>query len=227
MNVFSIALGPFALSEPTTAFTDLLLAIICLYVMRRLGSALSGSKWKRGWQLFFTGMGLSTLIGVFVHGLRNYLSLDNQYLIWMIMNIISGVSVCFAQYATMHSVLLRSRNRKSYLILTIVQALAYFFCLMLIRPFSFTIVIIQVAAGMLPIMILHYYDSAKGIKGGAWLGTGIALTFIAAVFRLLKVSFSEHWFNYNDIGHIFIGTSFLFICKGILLRAVPEPPAIA
>jgi hypothetical protein len=221
MNTFSIHLGGFVLTEPTTAFTDLILACICLYVILRLGRSLAGSKWVKGWQFFFAGMGLSTLTGVLVHGLRNYFSVENHYLIWMSMNIISGTSVCFAQYATRHSVLLRSKNGGVYSAIAAAQAVAYFFCLLLIRPFSFTIVIIQVAIGMLPVMALNFLDFSKGAKGGAWLGTGIALTFVAAVFRVLKVSVSEHWFNFNDIGHVFIGASFLFICKGILLREVP------
>jgi hypothetical protein len=222
MKTFSIHLGAFALSEPSTASTDLILAIICLIIMRRLTKDVPGNRWVRGWQFFFAGMGLSALTGVFVHGLRNYLSAADQYLIWMIMNIISGASVCFAQYATLQSVLLKAQNRNFYVALSALQLVAYLFCLLLIHPFSFTIVIIQVAIGMLPVMVINFCDSSKGKTGGIWLGVGIALTFISAVFHILKVSISEHWFNFNDIGHVFIGTSFLLICKGILLRVASE-----
>jgi hypothetical protein len=161
-------------------------------------------------------MGLSVFTGVVVHGFRRYQSEDTHYNTWMLMNIIAGGSVYFAQIATARSILKDSSQGTLLSTIARIQALIYMACIAAVH--SFSVVKIQIAAGMVPVMIIHFYDYRKGIKGGAWVGIGIALSFFSAVFHTLKLTISERWFNYNDISHVFIGASFVLISAGIRIR---------
>ncbi len=129
------------------------------------------------------------------------------------MNSIAGCSVYFAQVAASRSVLKDSGQGTILRIIAQVQILAYLTCLFFIH--SFMVVKIQIAAGMLPVMIIYIMNYRKGGKGGGWIGLGIGLSFFSAIFHTLKLSINERWFNYNDLSHIFITASFILIAAGV------------
>jgi hypothetical protein len=216
MESFAIHIGDFALSEPTTAVSDFLLTLYCLFIClylhrRRKGDAAMGS-----WQLFFTGMGISFLTGVLVHGLRHYQTPEAHYNTWMVMNVITGCSVYFAQIATSRSILKGGRGESWMRTTANVQFIVYLVCIYVFH--SFNAVKLQIAAGMIPVMVINFIDYRKGTKGGAWLGVGIGLSFFSAVFHTIKFSISERWFNYNDISHLFLAGSFTMMIMGISRR---------
>jgi hypothetical protein len=216
MESFAIHIGGFALTEPITAVSDFLLTLLCLAICRKLQPFRKQEPAAAFWQYFFIGMGLSVLTGVVVHGFRQYQSEAEHYNTWMGMNVITGCSVYFAQIATALSVLKGGKGEKRMRTLATVQFVVYLACISLFH--SFNAVKIQIAAGMIPVMVLNIIDSRKGAKGGAWLATGIGLSFFSAVCHTLKFSISERWFNYNDISHLFIASSFIGIYIGIRTR---------
>lgn len=208
------------LSEPVTAISDLLLAVFCLAIVASFRKFRKLENSVYSWQVFFLLMGASTFIGVIVHGFRYYQSIPVHDNTWMLMNVIAGVSIYFAQLATSRSILKNSKNGAILRKIAAAQIVVYLILILIFR--SFNVVKIQVAAGMVPVMIIYFYDFKKGVQGGAWLGTGIALSFVPAVFHSLKVTISENWFNHNDISHVFIGASFALISYGISIRLKAE-----
>jgi hypothetical protein len=213
MESFAINIGDFALSEPVTAISDLLLTLLCLSVCKLLQRMSGKNSAITYWQLFFFGMSLSVLTGVFVHGFRHYQTEEQHYLTWMLMNSITGCSVYFAQLATSRSVLKDTRQGNILRMIAQVQILVYLTCLFFIH--SFMVVKIQIAAGMVPVMVIYIMNYRKGGKGGGWIGLGIGLSFFSAVFHTLKLSINERWFNYNDLSHVFITASFIMIAAGV------------
>jgi hypothetical protein len=196
--------GSFILSEPITALTDLLLAFLCLAIILRLRKGKAKSDTALFWSLFFLGMGLSTLTGSVVHGMRHYQSISTNHTTWMFMNILSGASVFFAQLATYQYIGKRSRYGSAYRILAWTQLGCYAVLILIFR--SFEVVKIQVAVGMIPVMIIHIVGYRKGIRGGGWVGAGIGASFFSAIFHTFKLSIDE-----------VIGISFVLIAKGVLV----------
>jgi len=216
MESFAIHIGNFALSEPTTTISDFLLTLYCLLINLFLRRRRNGDAAMASWQFFFAGMGLSFLAGVFVHGLRHYQTEEAHYNTWMVMNVITGCSVYFAQIATSRSILKGGRGELLMRTTANVQFILYLVCIYLFH--SFNAVKIQIAVAMVPVMLINFFDYRKGTKGGAWLGVGIGISFFSAVFHTLKLSISERWFNYNDISHLFLAGSFTMMIMGISRR---------
>ena len=222
MNTPELHLGNLIIVEPTTAGTDLILTILCLFFFMWLSRfrsiCISISRWRN----FFLLMGLSTLFGSIVHGLKNYQSPAYHYDFWMAMNIVSGIAVYFAQMATIRSNFSASRFKT---ILTTVPNFQLLFFLAVLYFFrNYNIVIIQIAAGMIPIMFINLYDYYKGSRGGAWLATGIGFGCLSGLVHALK--FSPHvWFNHDDLSHVLLMCSFFFIFFGVAKRNIHSAAA--
>jgi hypothetical protein len=215
-----VQFGSFMLSEPITAITDVLLALLCFIIIFRLRVLKKETGSYSAWSFFFLGMGLSTLTGTIVHGCRHYQTEDAHYNTWMFMNVLSGLSVFFAQLATVKYIHQRSKHAKLLQTIAWIQLVCYFVLILIFR--SFNVVKIQVAVAMIPVMIIHIAGFRKGIKGGGWVGAGIGMSFFSAVFHTFKISINEIWFNYNDLSHVFIGASFILIATGVLKGAEKE-----
>jgi hypothetical protein len=215
MKKFTIHIGEFALSEPVTAVSDLLISMLCLFIVVSLHRSKRNNPAVSFWQIFFLAMGLSAFIGIVVHGLREYQSETGNHSIWMFMNVISGASVYFAQMATARSVLKTSRFKNRFIQIANIQALVYLLCIIFVSGFTYNAVIIQIASGMIPVMALHFSALGRNIPGATWIGTGISLSFLSAVARTLQISLNRNWFNYNDLSHVFIAASFILMFRGI------------
>src|ERR1051326_4747431 len=140
MNTPHLQLGNIVIDEPTTAGTDLLLTIICFFIFTWLSRLRGQCGSVSPWRNFFLLMGLSTLFGSIVHGLRYYQSEEYHYNFWMTMNIISGVAVYFAQMATIRSNFRASRFRKVLASVPNVQLLIYLVVLYFFRNFNVVVV---------------------------------------------------------------------------------------
>lgn len=217
-------LGSIIIDEPTTAGTDLVLSILCVFIFLLLSRYSTQCHSIRPWRSFFLLMGLSTLFGSIVHGLRYYQSDTYHYNFWMAMNLISGIAVYFAQMATIKSNFKASRFRNILLTVPNIQLALYLVLIMLFRDFN--MVKLQIAAGMVPIMFINFYDYFKGAKGGAWIAGGIAVASLSSVVHSVKFSLNE-WFNYNDISHVLLMCSFSMICYGVVVRMISTREAQA
>jgi hypothetical protein len=223
MESISLHIGSFELSEPVTALTDLFLSALCLYFFFSLRKYNKLSNSVLSWQLFFVLMSISAFIGVLVHGIRAYQTEAGHHTTWMIMNIIVGIAIYFGQVATMRSILNDSKHRSVYKLIVNLQLLAYLLCIVLMKEFNYNVVKIQVAVGMVPVMIMNFYDYRKGAAGGLWLGLGIGLSFFSGVFHTFKLSINENWFNYNDISHVFLCGCFTLMAYGFAQRMKSIP----
>ncbi|HEY6161073.1 MAG TPA: hypothetical protein VI112_07615 [Bacteroidia bacterium] len=212
MNTTYLQLGNIVIDEPTTTGTDLLLTIICIFIFTWLSRLRGQCGSVSPWRNFFLLMGLSSLLGSIVHGLRNYQSEEYHYNFWMTMNIICGVAVYFAQVATIQSNFRISRFRKILVSIPNIQLAAYLVILYFIH--NFNVVVIQIAVGMVPIMFINFFDYFRGTQGGGWISAGIALSCLPALVRGLKFSLNA-WFNYNDLSHVLLMCSFISIFYGV------------
>ncbi|MFI5148469.1 MAG: DUF6962 family protein [Bacteroidia bacterium] len=212
-----IHLGSFLLSEPVTALTDLLLALLCLIIIFRLRRSQKTGAASTSWSFFFAGMGLSTFTGALVHGMRAYQTDAAHYNTWMVMNVVSGLSVFFAQMATVDFLRKSGRGDRIYKTIALIQLGCFIVLILLFR--NFEVVKVQVAAGMVPVMIIHLTGLRKGVTGSGWIGAGIGVSFCSAIFHTFKLSIHPVWCNFNDLSHLFIGISFVLIAKGILIES--------
>jgi hypothetical protein len=215
MNAPQVQLGSIVINEPTTAGTDLILTILCLFLFMWLSRFRSNCASISPWRNFFLLMGLSTLFGSIVHGLKYYQSDDYHYDFWMAMNIISGIGVYFAQMATIRSNFKASRFRSILITIPNIQLAMFLVILFFFR--NFNVVIIQIAMGMVPIMFVNFLDYFKGTKGGGWISAGIAISCLSAAVHGLKLSL-HYWFNHDDLSHVLLMISFSMICYGVTVR---------
>lgn len=93
MNAFG-----YTVFEPMTAFTDFLLAGICIYFYLRYFQ--SSNSAVKDWGKFFLFMSVSTFIGGITHAFFEEHSLVSYKAFWLCMQIFSGLSLVYAQLAS-------------------------------------------------------------------------------------------------------------------------------
>lgn len=209
----TIHIGSIALHEPMTVLTDYIIALLALIFYSRLPR--SGNTVIRNWRLFFLFMALSTGIGANSHGFFAVHEGIAYKSIWLPMQVLNGFAVYFAQQATLASALKDSKNRAAWKYSYIIQLAVYIIMLMIVQKFLVTI--IDNAAGLIPIMIVHFRAKEKE-KYYKWIGYGIVISFITAIVHGFRLSLCDY-FNFNDIAHVFIMISLWVIYKGVKQKA--------
>ena len=204
------------IAEPTTAFTDFILAILCLFFYFRF----SQSNRETGlfyWKLFFLFMGFSSLIGSIVHAIFEHHQTGAYLTLWLTMQLFSGLSVYTAQLATIQSIpnakipLYRSANA-SILICRIQFAV---FTIAAFLSQNFLVVVINTTVGFLMVLFIHALSGKKyGNRSAGWIALGITVSFLTAIVYTLKISVND-WFNFKDIAHVIIMISVCFIFYGV------------
>lgn len=202
--------------EPVTAFTDFILAFLCLLFYYRYSSATS-EKGIIYWKRFFLYMGLSTLIGGFTHSLfENHTSLAYIFC-WLGMQLCSVLSVYQAQMATIFSIsnpkipIYKSAQKSIYLC----QIQLVVFCIATIYFKNFLVVVINSTIGFLLVLYIHALSGKKyGNKAASWIALGITVSFLTAFVYAFKISVND-WFNFKDIAHLIMAISIIFISIGV------------
>lgn len=195
--------------DPITAVTNLVIFLFGLVYYRKLTKHDLEFPHKN-WNYFFLLVGISSFLGIPVHGFSYYLSPEVHFHVWWLMGVIQGAGVSFAQFGVGSNVFLK---RKSLIgILVIVQFVAFASIMYFSR--SFEVAKVHVGVGLVPIMIYYVFQGAKGLKAEILVATGIGVSALTAVVHSLKISFSQ-WFNYNDIAHVLIITSLVLMYQGV------------
>jgi di/tricarboxylate transporter len=212
-DFLSIELGALKITEPVTAGTDLLIALIAIILavlifirVRKIAEPVGRNL---SWFYFFLFMGLSTFAGALSHGLRYYLPGSAFLFMFTLMNVLSGVSSLYAQLATIDfEVENRTRRMKSFAVLLFIC-----FIMLVIWIRSFTVTNIYVTGTFLFVLYNHRRSWKKGKNPSKYICYGILISFITAFVFLFKISLSE-WFNHKDIAHVFIMISLLVMYQG-------------
>ncbi len=188
-----------------TAGTNLLLALLCFIFFTKCKAVSPQWKW------FFLLMSISTFLGVLVHGLRDIFSNQSIFNTWMLMSLVSGTALFFAQLHTLKSIYVLATKERIWTRIISVQLLLFYVLMLWFG--SYQVVKIHGTIAMLPIMAVHLLR--PDFTGGKWISFGISLSIISAVVHSQKFSFSP-WFNYNDIAHVVLMATFYFTFKGVM-----------
>lgn len=207
-----IKIASLVISEPITVLTNILIAALCLLLYFRLLALNNKLRSTTYWQYYFVFMGLSAAIGIIKHGMVYYQSEESNHITWSVMNLVTGLSIFFAQLATIEAFVVNNRYKLILTTTIVMQLLLYFFILSLVDGYG--VVKWEITAGLLPIMIINAYNFFKGSNGNGWLAGGILTGAFAAAAHGLKIS-ACRWFNYNDIAHVFIMLSLWMMFYGI------------
>ncbi|MBK9477756.1 MAG: hypothetical protein IPP56_15105 [Bacteroidetes bacterium] len=202
--------------EPVTAFTDFILAVLCLLFYFRYTSA-TNEKGIVYWKRFFLYMGLSTLIGGFTHALFENPSNKAYIISWLSMQLCSGLSVYQALMATIFSIsnpkipIYKSAKKSIYLC----QLQFIIFCIATIYFQNFLVVVINSTIGFLLVLYIHALSGKKyGNKSASWIALGITVSFLTAFVYAFEISINA-WFNFKDIAHVIMAISIIFISIGV------------
>jgi hypothetical protein len=206
-NVISI--NNFKLYEPMTVLTDLILAACCIYFFKYLISNNKRNTSSNNWSFFFLFFALSTLFGAFAHGLFQLHEGIGYLFFWLSMQVLSIISLFFAQQATLYSILEDSSLavlwRRSFLLQLLLALVAIFVFK------NFLVIVISNAVTFIPILILNF---RKHNKSNKTVSIGIAVSFLTAIVHASK--FSLHlFFNHNDIAHLFLTISLFLVFTGV------------
>ncbi len=215
MIITTSSLNFLGLSEPVTTLTDYLITVFCLFFYFKLNK--DQSETIKNWRLFFLLFGISTFLGGSVHGFFSVREGLGFNIVWLTSQVISIVSTWYAQRATLSSILVNSSNKHYWRISYNLQLIVFIISVFIFH--SFMVVIVNTAVGLIPVMMLHFKNS-KTDKTNAWVGYGIAVSFLTALVNATKVAIDPVYFNHKDIAHLFIILTLSIMYVGIKRKSI-------
>lgn len=211
----TIYVGDLAIHEPVTAFTDYIITILGFYFYHQLSKKKKDNV-TRNWSRFFGLLGLSTLLGGSSHAFFALHEGLSYKIVWLMMQIVNGIAVYFAQQATFNAILINSEHANKWKLSYTIQLIVFIFLLLLFQKYLVTI--IENAVGLIPVMLLHMFSKSKEDYYKK-IGYGILISFITAVVHGTKLSLHAY-FNYNDIAHILIMASLYIMYRGVKEKGI-------
>lgn len=198
--------------EPTTAITDFMLAGFCLWCFFRL----YGLKTKKAaivfWSYFLLFVGGSTFMGGLAHSFSCLSDTIYYEITWLFMQLFSGLSLFYAQSAVY---LIELTKNKKIKVLRMFAAFQLFvFSISVIVFMDFRVVALNSFIGLIQLLVLSFPIGLKDWEYKTLITLGLLTSFITIYVNRTKMSIA-HWFNHNDISHVFIFISLLLIYKGV------------
>jgi hypothetical protein len=208
----TIYLGEFAIHQPVTTFTGLLITLLCLFCYGNLKSQAKLNIVVKYWGYFFLCLAFATFLGACSHALFLVKQGIGYKSFWLPMQLLNGLATYYAMLATRWSVLQQSKehvqvNWDRYSILLLVLHFPSVFLFQ-----NFLVVVVNTALGLIPVMILHFKDAQNNISS-KWIANGILISFLTAFIHLAKIAVNEY-FNHLDISHILLLVSAYVIYLG-------------
>ncbi|MBI4930439.1 MAG: hypothetical protein HY841_06730 [Bacteroidetes bacterium] len=195
-----------------TAFTDLLLAIFCFWCYKSLSKLRIGNTYITQWRLFFLFLCVSTFLGVVVHGLPWEHTSGYYIITWLIMQCIAGVSLFYAQVAACKEEIADVNKHKLFFTISLVQLFVFFACVFYFK--NFLVVSVNSLVGLVQLVVLYFPTSIRTRKYKAMIFSGFIISFSTIYIHSKKISLAS-WFNHNDISHMIMLFSLLFIYFGL------------
>lgn len=218
-----ITIFGFVIFEPVTIFTNILVALFCVYSYLRIN--LFKFKLANQWAWFFLLIGVSSLIGSAAHGAHFQLGKFFFKTILFLMNAVSLIAIYFCfKAANTYSTLNKPTSNKyaTYFVIF------WIFILLIFTFIQNDFLLIKIHAGIVLLysLIVHYLTYRKNQKGSGFITAGILISFLSIVVHSLRLSFSD-WFNYKDIAHVIMLLSLYFIYQGIIIKLNENKPVEA
>lgn len=214
-NTTSLDLVNIHFLEPTTAFTDLILALLSLLFVFRLNAPDQNEKLNQLWRKFFIAFGSTALVGFVAHGFRFYMSENVFRMTWMAMNLMTLITTyysymaCFTLKKFEDEKLTKARRIILYLLLT--------FAALVIVLNNFLIAKIAVGTGVGYCLYTHYKTYKSGMRGSGLIFFGFILAVSTIVVHTVKLSYNDY-FNFKDISHVIMMFSITIVFFGVLSK---------
>lgn len=206
-------------TEQTTAITDILLAIVALYVafsIYRFGKKVDIIK-TRIWAGAFGLLFLAALLGAIAHGIK--MSPTTNALIWQPLNFFLGISIALFAAGVIYDLKGFSISRSLFIVIMVSGIL--FYSITILIPDSFVIFILYEAITMIFSLVLYIYLwTSKKLPGALLMAAGIFITMIAAVVQTINhLSITIIWeFDHNGLFHLIQIPGLLLLQKGLIIE---------
>jgi len=211
------------MSEPTTVFTDYLLAGVALALAWRLSRLRPrASVPGRFWAASFAALAVAALVGGTWHGIPADTAPALRYFLWSITYVAIGVADLLLLAGATRAALAPWAGSAVLSVLTI-RFLAYAGLVAGLRQFRF----VAVEFGVTLLLLLAFsLDLARRREPAAAFALGgVALSFAGGLVLALGVS-PHPRFNSNDLFHVIqTGGVWLFFQAALLLRSRGEAAA--
>lgn len=207
-----IFIGDLRIGEPTTAITDFLVTVVCVYAYVKLGKLNEFSS-KKYFRLYFLFLGLATFWGgLITHAFIYYLSTPWKVPGW----IMSTWSVSLLAWAMVeyHSDLIK-KWVSAFRMIIVVELIGVMAITMYTVEFKWAgahsafglFMIVTTLAGM------SYYQ--KRDASSRWMLFGIVVFLLSGITFSAKLSIHT-WFNHVDLTHVFLAVAAYVIYRSVL-----------
>jgi len=216
----TIYLGALRIDEPVSAFTDIIICLVCFYAFYKT-KALEVYKAISLYRWFFLFTGLSTLVAAIIgHAFLYYFGANAKMYGWLFG--IAGTS--FAQFAAMYNTrgLIGQPVFKRLILINSIEVIAAFVAVFM--SWNFAVVEVHTAYGLLlnvvALEFINYKKTESALSIKVIYGIGIAV--LAVLCHIFQFACSV-WFNHIDLSHVFMALSMYVIYKGISLYEEVSP----
>lgn len=215
----TIYLGSIRIDEPITVLTDLLVVGVCFFsFLKTRGNGQSTAIKLYRWFILTTG--ISTFVSAIIgHAFLYSFDFNAKIFGW-----VTGIGcIIFAQFAALHHSreIIGEKNFRLLSWLNTAEIVLAFILLFVV--FSFVIVEIHSALGLiLTVVVLEsiVYKQTKSELSKGFI-IGIAIAVLAILCHIFKLAISV-WFNHMDLSHIIIAVAIYKMHQGIYLGAKQE-----
>ncbi|MEI6575730.1 MAG: hypothetical protein WCO63_06075 [Bacteroidota bacterium] len=209
-------------SEQTTAFTDIMLAVISFSIARMVYKTGNQNEPKKTaiWTWAFSLLGIGSIIASAAHGLQ--MSAAFNFILWQPINLSLGLMISLIIAGVFYDL----NGRLPHAVLPVSLGLGVvFYAITIIIPGQFFVFILYEAVAMVFALISYGILSIRGNLSGAWyMALGILMSIVAAVIQATdSISLNFIWqFDHNGIFHLvqMLGMALLF--KGLKASIKPQ-----
>lgn len=199
------------LFEPITSLTDLILSISCFYFFFAIRKFKNINGHVNNWSRFFLFLGVSTLLGSILHAtpFRN----NNSYnTLWVLMQLLSGLSVFFAQSAAFRYQISNLKVRKVLIFYSWVQLLIFLPCVFYF--FNFKVVAVNSLITLIQLIIIYFPTNKNEVLLRSQISFGFLISFGTFYVNHKRLS-AFVWLKHNDIAHLIMYISVFLVFRGI------------
>lgn len=203
------------ITEPTTVFTDYLLAAATLYWGIRVWRA-NSRLGARLWSFVFLATAIAAVAGGTIHGFKIPLGEARVAALWAVVSAaIGGASFCLLAAASLaHAV-------PPWRLLLVVFAGGKLISIPLRPESDFRFIVYDYALSLAAVLVVAILAWRRDHSPAArWLIDGVLLSIVAAAIQQSGITFAQD-FNHNDLYHLVQMVAFYFFYRSAMYPYVP------
>ena len=201
-------------TELTTAATDLLVAVLCLYAVLRLGRSGSASRWRtRLWQGVFALTAVGAALGALTHGMAWPVAVYAA--LWHPLYLALGLAVALILVGAVHDRWGVGPARRLLIPMLLVGTTAYLVTQAL--DGAFVVFLVYEGGATLAALGIYAQLAMRGNRAGAGtIAAGLALNLVAAVVQASDLAFTLVWpFDHNGLFHLVLLPALALVLIGV------------